>query len=57
MGQGYARWTNFISVVTVFELERGVLLMERRDQAQGKILWQWLTDYVLAGYVAIMPCA
>lgn len=28
----------FISVVTVFEIERGVLLMERRDQAQGKIL-------------------
>ncbi|MEM7064124.1 MAG: type II toxin-antitoxin system VapC family toxin [Cyanobacteria bacterium P01_B01_bin.77] len=40
----------FISVVTVFELERGVLLMERRDQAQGKILRQWLNDHVLAGY-------
>lgn len=40
----------FISVVTVFELERGVLLMERRDQVQGKILRQWLNDHVLAGY-------
>lgn len=40
----------FISVITVFELERGVLLMERRDQAQGKILRQWLNDHVLAAY-------
>ncbi|MBX2866205.1 MAG: type II toxin-antitoxin system VapC family toxin [Leptolyngbyaceae cyanobacterium MAG.088] len=40
----------FLSVVTIFELERGVLLMERRDQAQGKVLRQWLNDHVLAGY-------
>ncbi len=40
----------FISVITVFELGRGVLLMERRDQAQGKVLRQWLNDHVLAGY-------
>ena len=51
------KWANatpggktFISVITVFELERGVLLMERRDQAQGNVLRQWLTDHVLAGY-------
>lgn len=40
----------FISVVTVFELERGVLLLERRDQAQGKVLRQWLNEHVLPGY-------
>ncbi|MEO1183155.1 MAG: VapC toxin family PIN domain ribonuclease, partial [Cyanobacteria bacterium J06636_28] len=46
----------FISVITVFELERGVLLMERRDRAQGKVLRQWLNEHVLAGYAGrIIP--
>lgn len=40
----------FISTITVFELERGVLLMERRDQQQGRILRQWLNDSVLTHY-------
>ena len=40
----------FISVITVFELERGVLLLERRDQVQGKVLRQWLNEHVLPGY-------
>lgn len=37
-----------ISVVTVLELERGVLLMERRDTRQGDILRRWLEHEVLA---------
>jgi predicted nucleic acid-binding protein len=37
-----------ISVVTVQELERGTLLMERRDPAQGAILRRWLEKEVLA---------
>lgn len=37
----------YLSVVTVFELERGVLLMERRDPQQGSRLRRWLEDHVL----------
>lgn len=36
-----------ISVVTVLELERGTLLMERRDAMQGAILRRWLEQEVL----------
>lgn len=36
-----------ISVVTVLELERGTLLMERRDPTQGAILRRWLEEDVL----------
>jgi hypothetical protein len=32
----------FVSVISVHELEHGVLLVERRDPAQGRILRQWL---------------
>ena len=37
----------YLSVVTVFELERGVLLVERRDPEQGSRLRRWLEDRVL----------
>lgn len=37
----------YLSVVTVFELERGVLLMERRDPRQGARLRGWLEKHVL----------
>jgi toxin FitB len=40
----------FISTITIFELERGVLLLERRDHQQGRILRQWLNDSVLTHY-------
>jgi predicted nucleic acid-binding protein len=36
-----------ISVVTVLELERGTLLMERRDAQQGAVLRRWLEDEVV----------
>jgi hypothetical protein len=36
-----------LSVVTVQELERGTLLMERRDATQGAILRRWLEAEVL----------
>lgn len=36
-----------ISVVTVLELERGILLMERRDTVQGGILRRWLEHEIL----------
>ena len=37
----------FISVVTVLELEYGVLLIERRDAAQGAVLRAWLKQCVM----------
>lgn len=40
----------YLSVISIFELERGVLLAERHDNAQGKILRQWLDHHVLAKY-------
>ncbi|HEV2365977.1 MAG TPA: type II toxin-antitoxin system VapC family toxin [Caulobacteraceae bacterium] len=37
----------YLSVVTVFELERGVRLIECRDPEQGARLRRWLEDRVL----------
>lgn len=36
--------------MTVFELERGVLLMERRDGVAGAILRRWLDGLVLPNF-------
>lgn len=36
----------YISAITVFELEHGILLMERRDAAQGAMLRRWLVEAV-----------
>ena len=40
----------FISAITVFELELGVLQRERRDAAQGAILREWLDKHVLPAF-------
>ena len=40
----------FVSVITILELELGVLLTERRDAAQGAILRNWLDGHVLAAF-------
>jgi toxin FitB len=46
----------FISVITVFELEMGILQFERRDAVQGAILREWLDKHVLpAFYDRILP--
>lgn len=37
----------FVSVVTLLELETGVLLVERRDPVQGALLRAWLDQHVL----------
>jgi toxin FitB len=37
----------FLSVISVLELETGVLLIERRDQKQGALLRTWLDSHVL----------
>lgn len=41
----------FISVITVLELETGVLLVERRDPTQGAILRSWLDAHVLPAFL------
>jgi predicted nucleic acid-binding protein len=39
-----------ISVLTMFELELGVLLSERRDPAAGRVLRDWMTELVHGGF-------
>src|SRR5581483_10564954 len=39
-----------ISVVTVLELERGTLLVERRDALQGAVLRRWLQHEILTPF-------
>jgi toxin FitB len=46
----------YLSVITVQELEIGVLLAERRDAAQGFVLRTWLEQYVLPAFTGrILP--
>ena len=40
----------YISVITVMELEIGVLRVERRDSAQGVLLRNWLEHQVLPAF-------
>lgn len=37
----------FLSVITILELETGILLVERRDPSQGAVLRAWLNAHVL----------
>lgn len=41
----------YLSVVSILELEMGVLQMERRDPGQGALLRTWLDKYVLSEFV------
>ena len=40
----------FLSVMTILELETGVLLVERRDPAQGTVLRSWFNAQVLPAF-------
>lgn len=40
----------FLSVITILELETGVLLIERRDPVQGAVLRSWLNAHVLPSF-------
>jgi predicted nucleic acid-binding protein len=40
----------FLSSITVLELEIGILLVERKDIAQGTLLRTWLEDHVLPAF-------
>jgi predicted nucleic acid-binding protein len=37
----------FLSVISILELELGVLMIERRDAAQGQVLRSWLEGQIL----------
>lgn len=41
----------FLSAVSILELEMGVLSVERRDAAQGKVLRSWLEGQVLPRFL------
>lgn len=46
----------FLSVITVLELETGILLIERRDAVQGRLLRGWLDGQVLPAFMGrILP--
>jgi predicted nucleic acid-binding protein len=47
------RWANsvpvdqfFISVMSLFEIERGTLLIARRDPVQARVLRSWVDDHI-----------
>jgi toxin FitB len=42
--------SSFISAMTIFELERGVQQMERRNVQQGLALRRWLNDQIMTTY-------
>jgi toxin FitB len=41
----------YLSVVSILELEIGILLVERRDQKQGAILRAWMDGHVLPSFL------
>jgi hypothetical protein len=46
----------FVSVIGIQELEMGVLLAERRDPPQGRLLREWLEGHVLGVFAErILP--
>ncbi|MDT4990359.1 MAG: toxin FitB [Actinoplanes sp.] len=47
---GMSAMSMFVSVITIQELEIGVLLAERRDPSQGTVLRRWLEDQVLPAF-------
>ena len=58
-----ARWADsvnaadlYLSVITIQELEIGVLLAKRRDSVQGAMLRSWLNSHVLPAFASrILP--
>lgn len=42
--------TLFLSTLTILELEIGILLIERRDAAQGVVLRAWMNQHVLSAF-------
>lgn len=61
--ENVARWADsvdasdlYLSVITIQELEIGVLLAERRDPVQGAVFRAWLNSHVLPAFAGrILP--
>ncbi len=52
------KWANkvsasnlYLSAITILELETGILLIERRDEAQGALLHTWMDTHVLPAFL------
>lgn len=45
----------FLSVVTIFELEKGILLLERKTPAQGRSLRLWFENVKLKFALRVLP--
>jgi predicted nucleic acid-binding protein len=52
-----AQWTNgvdaadlFLSAISIYELEKGILLTERKDPPQGAVFRAWLDGQVLPAF-------
>lgn len=46
----------YLSAISVQELETGVLLIERKDKAQGALLRTWLDEHVMPAFAGrILP--
>lgn len=46
----------YLSVISILEIERGILLVERRDRAQAAALRSWVEERVLPGFAdRILP--
>jgi hypothetical protein len=48
--EGLAAGEFHLSVITILEIERGILLVARRDKEQARQLRAWLEGDVLAGF-------
>lgn len=48
--KGVSPSTLFLSVISILELEIGILLIERRDRSQAAILRSWMEDHVLPAF-------
>ncbi|MBT8525078.1 type II toxin-antitoxin system VapC family toxin [Polynucleobacter paneuropaeus] len=48
--EGASANSMFISVISIFELEMGILQIERRDKKQGSVLRKWLNKNVLGTF-------
>ncbi|MBT8559060.1 type II toxin-antitoxin system VapC family toxin [Polynucleobacter paneuropaeus] len=48
--EGISANSMFISVISIFELEMGILQIERRDKKQGSVLRKWLNKNVLGAF-------
>jgi toxin FitB len=53
---GVAPTVLFLSVIAILELERGTLLLERRDHTQGAVLRAWVNTRVLPAFAGrVLP--